>query len=215
MSNESKKQLLMCERGIRAICERRKWQTRRMPVCLEEINFRPDDWLVDDPEGVAFRDTRRWRLTHKQAQTEMFVDSPFGGEGSMLWIREPWTFRDGRIFFTGIDPDCGNEVIPEPEMLATLQSFKRLEGGHPSLHLPHWASRYLITLSGIRLERANQLTAQDALEEGAEGIEDYLRWFADLHGSVERNPWVLALRWEMLLVGQGRDKKLVEKPGRV
>jgi len=214
-SDEKKQQLLMCERGVRAICERRKWQTRRMPACLSEINIRPDEWIVRAPGGEPVNGTRRWELRNTRTGEEVVVDSPYGGAKSMLWIREPWSFHGGRITFTASDPVCGDGFEPEPEMLETLAHFKRLEGGHPSLHLPNWAARFLVFLTSVQLERLNDLTESDAREEGAESVEDFLLWFADLHGPARLNPWLLVLKWETILVGQGRDKKLVEKPGRV
>lgn len=81
----------------------------------------------------------------------------------------------------------------------------------PSIHMPRWASRLLLEVASVRVERLQSISPEDALAEGIVQLRDggyglpageyyhhsdpsqsFFQLWADINGpgSVEANPWV-------------------------
>lgn len=140
---------------VRAILEGRKTQTRRIvkpqPVggdCIVSKGMEPE-WLVGqlrDSEN-AWRDLR----------------CPYGKPGDRLWVRETW-FNDA-AFGAPIPvyrADGSFDEQFERHRLGQVGPFK----WRPSIHMPRWASRLTLDVTGIRVERLQDITANDILAEG-------------------------------------------------
>ena len=80
----------------------------------------------------------------------------------------------------------------------------------PSIHMPKWAARIWLEITGLRVERLQSISRGDAMAEGcplpnmADG-EDPRDWFAEVWkstgGDWAANPWVWVI-----------DFKRIEKP---
>ena len=135
---------------------------------------------------------------------------PYGQPGDRLWVRE--TFRGCRAYeVQGYAPkDWGNKPIwfeadgtppGRPEQWA-LRS-------RPSIHMPRWASRITLEVTGVRVERLHGITRGDAMAEGcpfpnmAQG-PDPRDWYAELWGAIngpgnwDANPWVWVVEFRRL-----------------
>jgi hypothetical protein len=135
---------------------------------------------------------------------------PYGKPGDRLWVRE--TFRGCRAYeVQGYAPkDWGNKPIwfeadgtppGRPEQWA-LRS-------RPSIHMPRWASRITLEVTGVRVERLHGITRGDAMAEGcpfpnmAQG-PDPRDWYAELWGAIngpgnwDANPWVWVVEFRRL-----------------
>lgn len=147
----------MKERGIlfsgemvKAILENRKVQTRR---------------LVDSKTGPDFVQIRgRGPLFDPRIdahQVQMLERCPHGFAWDRLWVRETWTpFSDGsaRVLYAADAPARSDEW----EKWRTQGE----ERWRPSIFMPRESSRITLELTGVRVERLQAITEEDAKAEG-------------------------------------------------
>lgn len=134
------------------------------------------------------------------------VACPYGQPGDRLWVRE--TFGDCT---PGADAVVGTKW-ERPWYRADADDYGLL--GHdgegpvyvedvrwrPSIHMPRWASRILLEITDVRVERVQDISDRDARDEGAEHIGDcegaYVAGFRRLWEAINgddswaENPWV-------------------------
>lgn len=153
----------MLERGmifnaemVRAILDGRKTQTRR-PVRFP---------VLDKNLGCE--------LAGNELAGELsagnYLNSAFGKPGDRIWVRETfrvhsratdvatlvykasvrnsWTEQTHRVHVSV----CNKPATPEKWT--------------PSLHMPRWASRILLEITGVRVERLNAISEENAASEG-------------------------------------------------
>ncbi len=143
---------------VRAILEGRKTQTRR-PV----KNVRADNCLVIRKPTKK----RNGVYTHVMDAPEHGL-CPFGNVGDRIWVRE--TFN---AFW--LDNDVIQEIKDGVSLASELcdykadysDSSKPVEGWTPSIHMPRWASRILLEITDVRVERLHDMSEADAKAEGA------------------------------------------------
>lgn len=132
---------------VRAILEGRKTQTRR---------------VVKDS---TFEATKQGRLMH---EGEAAAWCPYGQPGDRLWVRETWA-HDGPDLETARarfeDALSGGETYG-PYYRATESAPGTLRW-RPSIHMPRWASRITLEVTGVRVERLQEISEKDAQAEGA------------------------------------------------
>jgi hypothetical protein len=135
-------------------------------------------------------------------------DCPHGQPGDLLWVRE--------TFAVNI-PGCPNgltyradHITPAGDGPASPVTWK------PSIHMPRWACRIVLEITGVRVERLQEISEADCCAElGAptewtgKGAEPYGRdmktAFAYLWNSLAKpgyswqdNPWVWAITFKRL-----------------
>lgn len=153
---------------VRAILEGRKTQTRRVAWCFDihqkMRKLEPDipiqwaaavhparesgwvSWFPANSKGLA-------EFTKKQYRQGF--QCPYGQIGDILWVREsiskPMELDITAKFFTGF------YRATEPE--------RKVEWV-PSIHMPRWASRIKLEIIGVRVERLQDISEEDAKAEG-------------------------------------------------
>ena len=128
---------------VRAILDGRKTMTRR--IVKQQADNGGYCQSLDPDKGV-------W-LVHNGGS----IRCPYGQPGDRLWVRETWSA------WTGGMTSCGEERAPQIEYKATSQS----EGPwRPSIFMPRWASRILLEITDVRVERLNDISEEDAIAEG-------------------------------------------------
>lgn len=133
---------------VRAILAGRKAQARR---------------IVKLPYGadVIVQNGKVWKPA--RVDYEGYVDCPFGQPGDRLWVRESWA----------VPHTCDHlppRLVPETARIHYLATAPL--GGlikRPSIHMPRWASRILLEVTGVRVERLQDISEADAQAEGATG----------------------------------------------
>ncbi|MDR0175409.1 hypothetical protein [Enterobacter sichuanensis] len=112
---------------------------------------------------------------------------PYGVPGDRIWVRE--TF-------------CSVPDHEEPAGCSALLYAADGNGPYgkwtPSIHMPRWASRILLEITDVRVERLNDISEEDARSEGISGSsardikEAYAALWRSIYGSDswQANPWV-------------------------
>ncbi len=152
---------------VRAILEGRKTQTRR--VVAQQPTF--------DRRGVtaaawAERDGL-WMFPN--VAPEVRVRCPYGQPGDRLYVRETWgcSAADHPGVPDGRKPQPGDRIQYAANDSDAWQW--RVPGSlpwRPSIHMPRWASRIDLEVTGVRVERLQDISAEDCI---AEGMQSFLR----------------------------------------
>lgn len=111
------------------------------------------------------------------------IGQGYGAVGDQLWVRETFTQGYDMTLLKGEGDDMnavsiiykadGKELYREcPEEIAENWGDWSCDGEgdpvfKPSIHMPRWASRILLEITDIRVERLNDISEADAKAEGA------------------------------------------------
>ncbi|EPH3083548.1 ASCH domain-containing protein [Klebsiella pneumoniae] len=133
---------------VRAILDGRKTQTRRImaPQPADDI----ERCIFPNPEAIGWKSS----LRHKHGSTTAHF-CPHGKPGDLIWVRETWARYN-------IDQNSHDIAYR-----ATTPADWPEEGRwRPSIHMPRWASRILLEITDVRVERLNAISEEDARAEG-------------------------------------------------
>jgi hypothetical protein len=142
---------------VRAILEGRKTQTRRVvqhPTIgsVARVNsYRGSsafDLIMSNDEGTV-------------------IPCPYGKPGDRLWVRETFCQKldDDDMFVYNADGNLDASCCYYRADLIDVD-FPAGGGWSPSIHMPRWASRITLEITGVRVERLNEISDDDAFAEG-------------------------------------------------
>ena len=195
---------------VRAILDGRKTQTRRV---IKDVSESAEDfWTTQSMDGDHICFQFGWH-----GRIHSSINCPYGVPGDRLWVREAYhnDFEHDRIFYKAdADSDgiVGYEVSGAGGFgggigTAIINDWK------PSIHMPRWASRLNLIVTGVRVERVQEITDADSMAEGVGAGEppDYV-WikgrainkFRTLWNLIndkrgfgwDENPWVWVVEFE-------------------
>lgn len=153
---------------VHAILEGRKTQTRR-----KVFNRRTTDY-----QSIEERDDgTHWPWRETEDAQDHWYPCPYGQPGDRLWVRETW---QGPL----IDEELEEEFHQSPDYfkkpsfcayrasdtLDAINADGEELGWRPSIHMPRWASRILLEVTGVRVERLQDISESDAMAEGVERV---------------------------------------------
>ncbi|HDZ2845539.1 hypothetical protein AAHW68_20035 [Klebsiella pneumoniae] len=167
---------------VRAILDGRKTQTRR-PIKWKQTRF---------TEIGEREDGSKWPWSEDAEHAcDFWHPCPFGAVGDRIWVRETWATlgnEDGccidwegnlckgdersaaRIYRASCEQrpgDYGLWSIPDDAYWKPHTKEHKFEGAwRPSIHMPRWASRILLEITDVRVERLNAISEEDATAEG-------------------------------------------------
>ncbi|MCM5810895.1 hypothetical protein M4C97_10190 [Klebsiella pneumoniae] len=231
----------MTERGmifngemVRALLDDRKTQTRR-----------PVKFPVHDKNLGC-------ELAGNELAGELsagnYLNSAFGKPGDRIWVRETWAIlgnEDGccidweeklckadersaaRIYRASCEQRPGNYglwSIPDDADWKPHTKDYQYEGAwRPSIHMPRWASRILLEITNVRVERLNSISEEDAQAEGMEltgwrptysdpdsggevltPYDNFAQLWESIYGeeSWKANPWVWVIEFKRVEGGE-------------
>ncbi len=199
---------------VRAILDGRKTQTRRVikgqdlwgDFIVSHRQIEPGVFRMDGAEPIN-------AAMHGNDRTFIDVRAPYGQPRDQLWVRETIELRTipGNSFPSPVYAADGAHVM-DGENKASNHEFMRRRV-HPSIHMPRWASRILLEITDVRVERLQDISYADAQAEGWNPLADDGRnpnpldpraWYRHLWesingpGSWDANPWVWAIGLRVL-----------------
>lgn len=193
---------------VRAILDGRKTQTRR-PIKWKQTRF---------TEIGEREDGNKWPWSEDAEHAfDFWHPCPFGSVGDRIWVRE--TFQGPLFDFDLMDSYCKDSTpfeksefcvykadgVPAPEFYDADDELHCC--WRPSIHMPRWASRILLEITGVRVERLKSISDRDALREGCstadmksgDCVADvFARLWASIYGSDSwnANPWVWVIEFK-------------------
>lgn len=237
----------MKERGIifsapmvRALLDGRKSQTRRVVKWPEWL---PAQQI---PDAVhAFSNGLPRCGLFEDGQPVRSFGCPYGQPGDRLWVRETWGYRgngwtnlrpDEREYDIHYQADDSRRrfIFPDKQEPAGLPRQAQQREGQsrtnyddaltrywrqwrPSIFMPRWASRITLEVTGVRVERLQDISEEDAFAEGVEATEfpdpyrdsfaistpgraGYAQLWNSINGpdSWDANPWVWCIEFQRL-----------------
>ena len=184
---------------VRALLDGSKTQTRRV------VQGAPDDWAPIGPE--VYSPTVVDRNGDEQPGPDAYgsgnddgsdwIRCPYGQPGDRLWVREAFRLCAEADSTPPRDTDAAYRMWYEADAPHQPGAGKL----RPSMFMPRWACRITLVVTGVRVERLQDISRGDAMAEGcpfpnmARG-EDPRVWYedlwCDLNGadSWRANPWV-------------------------
>lgn len=156
----NEKPILFNAEMVQAILSGRKTQTRRI-IKLP---------LIDKNMGCELAGNE---LAGEVAAGD-YRNCPLGKPGVQLWVRETWARYN-------ID-----QTTHDMAYRATTPTDWPKDGlWRPSIHMPRWASRINLLITGVRVERLQDISEQDAESEGITGKEVIIETRYEGGGHVE------------------------------
>ena len=129
---------------VRAILEGHKTQTRSV--------------IKPQPKDIENDAIRADYFNKLIAEGKYNGICPYGDKGDRLWVRETWT-----QYCKGLNPGDNVYYKATPEEWnfgLTISKWR------PSIHMPRWASRIDLEITDIKVERLQEISTDDCLEEG-------------------------------------------------
>lgn len=171
---------------VRAILAGNKTQTRR---------------VVKDVGLYAIEPSIHGHETSRRELAALASRCPYGQPGDRLWVRETFC------------PDWSDKPIYKADGGSAMSAgYAKEPRWRPSIHMPRCASRLTLEITGIRVERLQDISEADARAEGARCADEatgrevlfpsssncgsYRLHYRDIWdqingpGSWEANPWV-------------------------
>ncbi|HHS9947829.1 hypothetical protein ACRE51_00280 [Klebsiella pneumoniae] len=194
---------------VRAILDGRKTQTR-LPIKWKQTRF---------TEIGEREDGSKWPWSEDAEHAcDFWHPCPFGAVGDRIWVRE--TFQGPLFDYDLMDNYCKDPTpfekpefcvykadgVPAPEFYDADDELHCR--WRPSIRMPRWASRILLEITDVRVERLQSITLGDICKEVGCGLYDFrpatygFQVWEELWKSIygaenwQANPWVWVIEFK-------------------
>lgn len=201
---------------VRALLNGSKTQTRQV------VKPRPDRYMG-----------KRCMLQPHELAGEVnqgeYSNCPHGQPGDRLWVRETWCGEidghtsqliyneDGNTYKCLYRADGQHVVLDDGDgFTKTNKDGSEASPWKPSIHMPRWASRITLEITGVRVERLHAISEADAIAEGIDAdvssatlssigtrdiagpVAEYSILWEQINGpgSWDLNPWVWVIEFK-------------------
>jgi hypothetical protein len=225
---------------IRALLAGTKTQTRRVVKPLTKrhpvVNLAEHGTCAHVRKySGRFNDPDSWGFAGAEDGADMALADwpelcPYGKPGDLLWVRETWQHSRQRLCRCpqGSEPSpCddwsnGTGCASVRGDVIYRADGESLVPWRPAIHMPRWASRLTLRITNVRVQRLQEISAEDVDAEGLGGDFPHKVWphlFPDAEaagaltipqcygrlwesingpGSWGANPWAWALTFDVI-----------------
>jgi hypothetical protein len=180
---------------IRAILSGKKTVTRR---ALTKSRHPEEIFPCDYSKEEAMVELGSTRLG-----TRWWKSCPYGKPGDRLWVRETWA-------------EVSVTQAPDQKWIVYRECDNRTDFGgpwKPSIFMPRRASRILLEVTDVRVERLHAITNQQCIAEGCSGgrgsipryignatVQEHFRHiWESTGGDYHANPWVWVVEFKQVV----------------
>lgn len=187
---------------VRALLNGRKTMTRRIVKARNESGLFQVGKTKDTGEVVSI-----WAINEDE-EWQHDMSCPYGKVGDVLWVREKWFAVErekqgiGNQFLI-FETEWDESGIIESAPLRPLRK-KYAFGGHPSIHMPKEFCRIWLEITGIKVERGQDISEEDCYSEGVTNkkfpFKEWERLWTKINGaeSWQQNQWVWAISFKKI-----------------
>lgn len=147
---------------VRAILDGRKTQTRRIMKNQPAGDYPETPALIRNV-GTGFQ----WHGLYGESS---IFNCPLGSIGERIWVRETFRVHSRAtdvatlVYRASVRNSWTEQTHRVP--VAVCNKPATPEKWTPSIHMPRWASRLLLEITDVRVERLHNISERDALREG-------------------------------------------------
>ena len=204
---EMERPILFNTAMVQAILSDKKTQTRRIAKPHIPNRIIKNIWYG---KVLGFKG-EHWVTSYENDVTN-YVDyiKPPCSVGDTLWVRETFTkidLPDGQTIYGYKTETCWDE---------------KLTKWHPSIHMPRKAARIFLKVTNVKVERLQNITTKDCVQEGFTGIRckcngteyactdcynsgwqeppelEFMQTWDGIYGNWDENPWVWVIEFEKI-----------------
>jgi hypothetical protein len=210
---------------VRAILDGKKTQTRRV-VSPIQVPYKLDEPIGEDTWAAVAQNSVRYGFcvfgkTAESVAKQTFC--PICSVGDRLYVREAWAKLE----------DNTNNNIKGMVYRASEIDFYGNDDEHiwaddikwkPSIHMPKKNTRIWLEVTGVRCEKLQDITEEDAIKEGCQGEYDsffgediidasgaYQKLWDSLNAKRgygwDKNPWVWVIEFKKVLAPSGGESE--------
>jgi len=150
MTTVKERGILFSAPMVRALLDGRKTVTRRAVkgVALDWLEEFEPSYVADPENGMC----------------------PYGKTGERLWVREAWAADAQVDAVAPRDLSRGEPILYPADGVTRTSGCSMISQGRcrPSIHMPRWASRILLEITAVRVERLQDVSEEQSEAEGVE-----------------------------------------------
>lgn len=209
---------------VRAILAGQKTVTRR-PVKGDQIPHRSSSDVGREWIAVGQHDPRYGFVVSGEteeacaAELGVYGVCPYGRARDLLWVREAWVADAQVDSIAPRDLSQGEPIWYPADGTARQTGCSMISQGRgrPSIHMPRWASRILLEITDIRVERLQGVTEEQARAEGItdggctncghnepcgcdcpapSAVDSFVHLWNSTGGDWQANPWVWVVEFK-------------------
>lgn len=159
MVNTKERPIALTAQEVNAVLAGDKTQHRVSVLTAKEIDEGFEwDFSAEGDSAVCIKEI------DDERQEVLLKPCPFGAIGDRLWVQE---FHARREFN---DPLIRNHYYADGPLTLDLRHDAGLLIKYAAENMPRWASRLLLEITDIRIERLNDISEQDAIAQGIKHI---------------------------------------------
>lgn len=174
--------ILFSEPMVKAILEGRKTQTRRImnPQPIYDPQASEHHQTFGNKKGAWVWEPQKknfWFYWDGWAgfDPRISIHCPYGRPDDELWVRETWTYitKAWNERFDAIRPDPVTPNGCPVDLLYRADGYEIPARWTPSIFMPRWASRIILKIVNVRVERIQQIKRNDAKAEGVSNVWEW------------------------------------------